>query len=470
MRNINRRQFLKQFAGGVAAASLTGCGSELVKKTQGRGKRPNIIFLLTDDQRWDTLGAMGNPIIHTPNMDELASEGVLFLNAFVTTSICCTSRASIFCGQYARRHGIYDFATAFTPSQWAGTYPALLRGGGYRTGFVGKLGVGKAEDMPVAEFDFCKGIAGQPKYEQTDENGKYKHLTRIMGEQSLEFLRSCSPDKPFCLSVSFKAPHVQDQDPRQFIYDPAYKDLYKHVTIPVPETAAPVYFRALPKFLQNSEARRRWEMRFSTPEKYQESVKGYYRLITGVDVVIGRIRRELEVLGMADNTVIILTGDNGFYLGEHGLAGKWFPHEESIRVPLVVFDGRADGRCRGLRPREMVLNIDIAPTILELAGLDVPGQMQGRSLVPLLRGGRPKWRQEFFYEHLFDHPTIAKSEAVRTSRWKYSRYIDRQPVYEELYDLANDPQERTNLVNRKDYEGVLSLLRKHWQTQRQQAG
>ena len=208
--------------------------------------------------------------------------------------------------------------------------------------------------MPADKFDVWHGIGGQPKYEHTDEQGNYKHLTQIMGEQSIEFLRGCSDDQPFCLSVSFKAPHVQDGDPRQFIYDPVYKDLYKDAVIPVPKTADPRYFESFPEFFRNdNEARRRWEIRFSTPEKYQESVKGYYRLITGVDVVTGRIRDELERLGLADNTVVMLLGDNGFYLGEHGIAGKWYGHEESIRVPLVIYDPRLPEDRRGQELEEI---------------------------------------------------------------------------------------------------------------------
>ena len=458
--NINRREFLSLAAGGAAAAlmPLSGCKSELAGGKNPAAGRPNIIFLLTDDQRADAMGCMGNPIIHTPNMDGMAKNGVLFTNAFVTTSICCSSRASIFTGQYSRRHGINDFAKDFSESALAQTYPMLLRRAGYRIGFIGKYGVGK--NLPGAKFNYWAGIGGQPKYEHKDNNGRYKHLTQIMAEQSIEFLRTCPKQQPFCLSVSFKAPHVQDVDPRQFIYDRAYKNLYSDVTIPTPKTADSRYFEALPEFLQNSEARRRWQIRFSTPEKFQESVKGYYRLVTGVDVVIGQIRDELKRLNFNDNTVIILTSDNGFYLGERGLAGKWFAHEESIRVPLVVFDPRAGKKARGVTVGEIVLNIDIAPTILELAGLEAPQEMRGHSLIPLLTSRRCKWRTDFFYEHLFSHPRITKSEAVRTQRWKYIRYFEQQPIYEELFDLKNDPRETVNLTKDERYRKTLKSLRK----------
>jgi len=431
------------------------------KKKKLASARPNIIFLLTDDQRADAVGCAGNPIIHTPNMDDMAKDGVMFTNAFVTTSICASSRASIFTGQWTCKHGINDFRTHFTESALTQTYPMLLRQAGYRSGFIGKYGVGPERDLPTDKYDFWRGFPGQGKYEHKDNAGNYKHLTQIMGEQAIEFLRGCSKDQPFCLSVSFKAPHVQDNDPRQFIYDPAYKNLYKDITIPSPTTADPRYFEALPEFLQTSEARRRWQIRFSTPEKFQESVKSYYRLITGVDTVIGNIRQELRRLDLDDNTVIIFSADNGFYLGERGLAGKWFPHEESIRVPLIVFDPRARKKLRGVTIEQMALNVDIAPTILELAGLQVPRSAfggQGRSLVPLLKDRKPEWRADFFYEHPFEHKTIARTEALRTTRWKYARYIDYD--YEELYDLKTDPHETQNLAKDEKYQQILKSLRK----------
>ena len=460
MNNMKRREFLRLVAGGSAAAmmSLAACQRELAAPTEAAKEPPNIIFLLTDDQRADTMGCAGNPIIQTPNMDEMAQHGVRFANAFVTTSICASSRASIFTGQWTRRHGINDFKTPFSEAALAQTYPMLLRGAGYRIGFIGKYGVGAKKDLPVDQYDYWKGFPGQGKYENKDEDGNYKHLTQIMGEQAIEFLQGCSKEQPFCLSVSFKAPHCQDGDPRQFIYDPAYEDLYKDVTIPTGEKMERRFFDALPEFLQTSEARARWQIRFLMPEMFQESVKSYYRLITGVDVVIGKIREQLAKLNFRDNTVIILTGDNGFYLGEYGLAGKWFPHEESIRVPLIVFDPTADQKRQGAMVERMVLNVDIAPTILELAGLQAPEQMQGRSLAPLLKGEKPKWRTDFFYEHLFEHPTIPRSEALRTERWKYTRYIDYD--CEELYDLKRDPQETVNLAGEKKRARTLRSLRK----------
>ena len=423
---------------------------------------PNIIFLLTDDQRWDALGCMGNQVLKTPNIDKLASEGILFENAFVTTSICCTSRASIFSGQYARRHGINDFVTDFSREALMETYPVILHNYGYRTGFIGKFGVG--DHMPDTVFDFWRGVPGQPVYEHIDENGNIRHYTRIVSEQIMEFLNTCSADQPFCLSVSFKAPHVQDGDPRQFIYDQRYSDLYVKDEIQIPVTAHDSFFYTFPEFFtRNNEGRKRWELRFSTPEKYQESVKGYYRLITSVDIVVGEMMKELNRLGFEENTIVIYTGDNGFYLGEHGLAGKWYGHEESIRVPLIIYSPDFKQECKGIRRKEVVLNIDIAPTILALCNADVPAAMQGKNLSELFNSRKVNWRTDFLYEHLYDVPPdivyIPRSEGVVSLDYKYLRYIDSNPLFEELYDLKQDPHEIKNLRNDSSYANVLDSMR-----------
>jgi len=461
-----RRAFLKSAAVGLGALA---CGRSAARAATRR--RPNILFLLTDDQRWDTLGCAGNAIVRTPHLDAMAAAGVRFTHAFVTTSICCSSRASIFAGQYSRRHGIHDFATPFSDAAWADTYPAQLKQAGYRLGLIGKYGVGADRDFHKGTFDYWKGIPGQPVYEQTDERGNYKHLTQLLGEQAIEFLQG-GDDRPFCLSISFKAPHVQDSDPRQFIYDPIYKDLYRDVAIPVPQTASPEHLAALPAFLRDdaTTARARWKMRFDTPAKFQESVKGYYRLITGVDTVVGRIRAELARLGQADNTVIVFTGDNGFFLGEHGLAGKWYGYEESIRVPLLVYDPRLPASHRGHVASQIALNIDIAPTILSLAGVEAPSAMQGVDLSSLLGGRAGLGRSDFFYEHLFvNRPggkgpnLIPQSEGVVSLRYKYLRYIEQEPAFEQLFDLESDPREHRNLAAEPDRQGLLNAMRARWQ-------
>lgn len=418
----------------------------------------NVIFLLADDQRWDTLGSYGNPVIQTPELDQLAVEGVRFEHMFVTTSICVTSRASFITGQYARRHGIWGFDTQLSPTQFAGSYLGRMKAAGYHLGFIGKWGVG---DPPEDYFDYDRTFPGQGEF-LLEVNGEQRHLTSVMGDQAIEFVSTAPAGRPFCLSVSFKAAHVQDSydiTDTPFPYDPALSALYEDVEIEPPVSALPQFFERLPRSLQNSEARLRWAIRFWGPARYQESVKSYYRLVTGIDRVVGRLRATLEERGLADSTAIVYTGDNGFFLGEYGLAGKWTPHEASIRVPLLVYDPRLPEDGRGLVRPEMALNIDIAPTLLELGGLDPTASMQGESLLPLVRGETPEWRSEFFYEHLFEHSRLPKMEGVRTEEWKYIRYVESDPLIEELYDLRRDPQELENLAGRVEWEPVLCRLR-----------
>lgn len=416
---------------------------------------PNIIFLLTDDQRWDTLGSYGNRIIHAPNIDALAEQGVTFDRAFVTTSICAPNRASILTGQYAARHGMWQFNRELSPEQLALTYPALLkRLGGYRTGFIGKYGVG---DPPGKEiFDYNRGFPGQGRF-LFEQDGETVHLTSVMADQAEEFIDGSSADQPFHLSISFKAPHVQDGSgvkSDQFPFDPRPEiaNLYREADIPLPVTATSEYFDRLPDFLKKSENRSRWAVRYWSPERAQESLKGYYRLISGVDAAVGRIVKKLEQAGLADNTVIIFTSDHGQYLGDYGFAGKWYPHEVSIRVPLIVYDPRLPEQRRGVRTRDFALSIDLGPTILDLAGVDVPAVMQGRSFAPVTRGETPSdWRTEYYYEHHFvPDPSwnmyIPRNEGIRTANWKYIQYVDSNPLFEELYDLSADYLETNNLA------------------------
>jgi arylsulfatase A-like enzyme len=449
MPKTTRRQFLAASAAAPFVVRRNALGQQ--------GERPNVVFLLGDDHRWDALGCMGNRIIQTPQIDGLAEQGSRFNNMFVTTAICVISRASLFTGLYARSHRILRFQDSFAEDLFARSYPALLKQAGYRSGFIGKWGIDGGK-MPVQAFDYFRGFQGQGRY-FPEPGRKGKHLTEQMGDQMVEFVDTCTPGEPFHLSVSFKAPHVQDEDPLQFLPDPKYAQLYEQVQIPMPETAAPQYVEQLPLSVQNSEARRRWAVRFSTPALYQRSVKNYYRLITGIDEQVGRLREALARRGLAENTVILYAGDNGFYLAEHGLAGKWFMHEESIRVPLVIYDPRAPQRQRGQALEAMALNLDIAPTLLAYAGVKAPDSMQGRALQPMLRGMRLAWRSDFFYEHRFEHDWIPQTEGVRTSEWKYTEYLGESPAFEELFHLRSDRDESRNLAREAAHAARVRQMR-----------
>ena len=424
-------------------------------------ERPNILFILTDDQRWDSLGCMGNEIIQTPNIDAMAADGVIFDNMFCTTSICAISRASYMLGQYERRHGIDSFRTSYSAQQLADSFPIRLRDAGYRTGVIGKWGIGG--EMPTDQYDYWRGYPGQGRYFERGEEGAGEHLTDRLGAQALEFLDGCTADQPFMLQLYTKSAHCQDGDPWPFQPAPRFSDTYSETTIPHEPTDTLEHFASLPGFIRDSEARKRWFVRFANEELFQQSVKDYYRLLTGVDEWVGRLREQIEVMGATDNTIIIYTSDNGFYLGDRGLAGKWYMHEESIRLPLVIHDPRLPTENRGQRRDEIVLNIDVAPTILDLAGVEIPEVMQGESITPLVRGEEPEWRAEFLYEHRIDIRTIPKSEGVRTERWKYMRYTESDPVVEELYDLATDPLEEHDLATDAKFTDQLAMMREKWQ-------
>jgi arylsulfatase A-like enzyme len=439
--------------------------SALRSANAAEGEKPerlNIVFLLADDLRWDAVGFMGNPIVETPNLDALATRGVVFENTFCTTSICCTSRASFLTGQYASRHGLWTFQANLLEPAFAKTFPAMLRSAGYHTGFIGKWGVGN--EMPVDKFDYWAGFPGQGRYfaRQGGKNAPLskEHLHEITSRQIGEFFERRPEDKPFCLQVSFKTAHAQDGEPEEYPFEPRYASLYANVEIPPPPTATEEHYARLPEFLRNSEARRRWKPRFSNPELYQKHVKDYYRLVTGMDRVIGELVAELRNREILDRTLIVFTADNGYYLGDFGLADKWFIHEPSIRLPLLIVDPRLPAARQGARDtKTMALNIDFAPTFLDAAGLQAPAEMQGQSLLPLVRGENVNLRDEFFYEHRFQHAGIPKSEGVRDRKWKYVRYLVEPAPVEELFHLEADPLEERNLAGDEKYKEILEQYR-----------
>ena len=237
--------------------------------------------------------------------------------------------------------------------------------------------------------------------------------------------------------------------------------LYEDLEIPRPPLSDPSFYNNLHPYLRDGTMNRdRWWWRFNYERKRREMTKGHWRLISGIDLVLGRVRHKLEELDLASNTVIILMGDNGYFLGERGYAGKWLPYEESLRVPLLLFDPRGRFSQAGGRPTQFVLNIDIAPTILDIASVPIPEEMQGSSLVPLARGEPPRfWRKDIWFEHLTMNATIRKHEGVRTDGFKYIRFFEANPMLEQLFDLQEDPLETVNLVNSPKHRETLQKLR-----------
>ena len=440
----------------IVALSIGSCSSE----------KPNIIFLLSDDQRSDAFGAAGNASVKTPNLDQLAKEGAMFKNAFVTSSNSYSSRASILTGQYASKNKITDVKNELSDQQFENTYPIQLKKNGYQVGFVGKYGIGQSElKREKNAFDFFWGESGQPKYKYLTGAGETIHYTELVQRHVLEFLEGTSKNKPFCLSVSFIAPSIEHVDFSQFTNSTKYADVYKDDVLPTYQASRDDYDEKFPDFFKNpldsipNEARKRWELRFSTPVKYQKTLKEYYRRVAAVDAVVGKLRKKLVEKGLSENTVIIYMSDNGLYLGEHGLAGKWYGHEPSIRVPLLVLDPRLKKSQQGKTYHQMTLNIDVAPTILKLAGIAPDLNMQGKPLTHIYKEESDTWRNQFYFEHRALLSNIPRSQGIRTEKYKYLYYLDAPFGYEELYDLENDPNKTNNLAPNSENKEVLKDLR-----------
>lgn len=456
---LNMNHFL------LNAAIFLACAVIAPALAEGKRPRPNFLFIFADDQPQNLMGCMGNKQIKTPHMDQLAEEGVLFTNAFVTTAICCSNRASILTGQHMLRHGIRDFEQPLSAGAFSQTYPAILREAGYRTGYLGKYAIGGGRKpgveelaLPKHEFDFWYGFPQSIAYRQ-EIDGEARYLTTEMEKKAVEFLRSQPEDQPFCLTVALKEPH----GPLGF-YDPEIGDPYENATISLPTTFTREHFEKQPGFIRkslNADFAQAW---LDDPRNATDSVRKIYRMVSRADLALGRILKALDDAKLAKNTVVIYSSDHGLLLGDHGLSGKWLMYEDSIRVPLIIRDPGLPAARRGARCEEMALSIDLAPTMLAMAGLPIPRAMQGRDLTTLLEGGKADWRKDWYYEHSYvpkpTRPQIAKSEGVRETQWKYIRYFGQTPAYEQLFDLSKDPDEVENLAEQAEHADVLDRLRK----------
>ena len=428
----------------------------------GADTKPNILFLIADDLSWHSAGFAGDPVVKTPNLDRLAAEGVVFTRAAVTTSICMVSRASMLTGRWLSQMG----GARVTAQTWPDTWPARLRAAGYFGGHIGKVHVSGQDET---SYDFWAGRGGYA-WLKGDAGGKI-HSIQKDTDEALRFLNTRPKDKPFFLQVAYTVPHAEDGDPRQYLPMPQEQNLYTKDTVPVPETATEEAWRNLPSFLHKATnvSRNRWEKRFDTAEKYQTYTKNYYRLISGMDRSIGVILEQLKAQGVADNTIVVFTGDNGYFLGEHGLADKWYAYEESLRVPLVVRDPRLPATQRGQRCDDWVLNVDIAPTFCALAGLQPPAAMQGRDFTPLLHGQTPAdWRTDFLYQFKHSSERIPSSESVCSKEWKYIKWLETGT--EELFDLRGDAQELRDLSKVPAHASDLARLRARFDVLKKETG
>ena len=433
--------------------------------------QPNILFLFADDQRNHTLGCAGHPVVKTPHLDRLAAQGVRFENAFVTTSTCWASRASLFTGCYERRHLYRASPGPLNPDLCETSYFALLKASGYRTAHLGKEHVAIAKESAAAMWDIRRRLGRNP-YFKKQADGSLRHTTQILGDWGIEFLRAQKSDQPFCLQISFNATHAEDGDKRpgigHFPWPRVMDGAYNDQEMPLPALNDAAIYESQPDFLKKSLNRQRFFWRWDTPEKYQTNMRAYFRMLSGIDHVMGRLVAQLRKQGLAENTIIIYSADNGFYLGDRGFAGKWTHYDQSLRIPLIVFDPRAPRERRGVVQKEMALNSDLGSTILELAGLPSPASHTGRSLLPILRGETPKdWRRDFLCEFIAVPRTIPRWEGVRDREWLYARYFvdgPDKPPFEFVHDLRSDPQQLVNLAALprldEDQSFALTKLRK----------
>src|SRR6185436_10359928 len=485
---MNRRDLL-----GTLGAAGIGLALERFKFSEARAQirtiptsAPNIIFIMTDDQQQAAMSAYGNQILKTPNMDRIGAEGVRFTEAFVTNSLCAPSRASFLTGLYSHTHGVTTngapdsmFRNQLGLKDEQETFVSLLRRAGYHTALVGKWHLRSA---PTGFDQWIVLPGGGGPYNDPDMitgNLRVKfrgHADDVVGDQALTFLQQRPKDRPFCLLYNFKSPH------RNWVPAARFEKTFADVEIPIPKSFTD-------KFDGRPDALRQTEMAIAdmpdfekrglppslpvedrTRQNFQLLAKNYYRTLLSVDENVGRVLDFLDKNGMAKDTVVIYSSDNGFFLGEHGLFDKRLMYEPSIRMPLLVrFPARV--KAAQVNSKQMVLNVDVAPSVLELAGVPVPTWMQGRSFLPLLENREVAWRDDFLYEY-YEYPAehcARKHRGLRTDRWKLIHFWE-QPEQWELYDLQNDPEEMKNLYGQRDQEKRVRELRARLESLRHETG
>lgn len=453
--------------------------TSLVAQRRVRPKM-NIIFILADDHRYDAMGFMGKiPGLQTPGMDQLAAEGAHLSNAFVSTSLCSPSRASILTGQYAHTHRIVDNSTAM-PADLK-FFPQYLQQAGYQTAFLGKWHMGHGDDMPQPGFDYWLSFQGQGVYNDPvfNVNGKRvqqpkdSYTTDLLTDSAVHWMQTRNPDKPFFLYLSHKGVHAEFYPAKR--HEGKYSDIpvisppsmyltatdssrsYGRMTAPT----TPVNFRDIPNWVRAQ--RYSWhgvDYMYHGQIPFDVFYRRYLETLQSVDESVQRVLNWVKEEGLANNTMIVYMGDNGFSFGEHGLIDKRHAYEESMRVPLLLW---APGM---VKPHsvvdQVIMNVDLAPSFLELAGIKKPAQMEGFSFVNLLRGDIQSWkRDKVYYEYYWESafPQTPTTFAIRTDQYKYIFY---QGVWDinELYDLKADPYEMNNLVRDSSYRKIGLELKK----------
>lgn len=501
-------------------------------------ERPNIIFVLTDDQSYELLGCTGNTIVQTPNIDALATEGILFTNAHVSSAICTPSRISILLGQYERKHGVnFNSGTSVSEAAWEQSYPMIMRKAGYFTGWIGKnhapIGKGGYESGVMEKsFDYWYAGHGHLSFYPKDRHAIFNDAIaftqpEIINEGvndfldpnerklkgALHFLENRPTDKPFMLSINFNLPHGASTSTMKMkpTDDEIYRKLYRNIEIPLPPNyiaKADIKTPKLPADLLHAEDRQEGYDYVDTPAGIKERLIREMEAMTGIDRMLGNLRKKLKDLKIDQNTIIVFTSDHGLFGGEQGLGGKSLCYEKTTHVPLIVFDPNAAKKAKGIKSDALVQSIDIAPTMLAMGGVAAPKVFQGKDISNLIKGGNEPVRNYVYSENLWStHFGNPRCEAVQDKEWKYIRYYKNNnfsatkeikyakefgmnvnemlykmhdpeiaiyrdyieapingeaAVYEELYHLKKDPNELKNLVKDKKYASILASLQKQW--------
>lgn len=501
-------------------------------------ERPNVIFILTDDQSYGMLGCEGNTIVQTPNIDKLATEGLHFTNAHITSAICTPSRISILLSQYERKHGVnFNSGTSVSDEAWEQSYPMVMRRAGYYTGWIGKnhapvgeggylsgvmeksfdywyAGHGHIGFYPKERHEIFKDAEATTQVELINEgvNSFIDNNERRL-EGAVHFLDKRPENKPFMLSVNFNLPHgagARSMEMRE-TDDDIYKTMYRDLKIPLPENyiaKADIKTPKLPTDLLRVEDRQDIYNYVDTPESFKERYIRQLQAMTGIDRLVGNLRKKLKDLKIDKNTIIIFTSDHGLFMGEQGLGGKSLCYEKTTHVPMIIMNPDVKRKYKGLKSDALVQSIDVAATMVSYAGIDKPAGFQGKDISKFATGGKDEVRDYVFTENLwstqFGNP---RCEAVQNKEWKYIRYYKNntfsaskkvatakvlgvpvnkmlyavhdpdiavyrdyveapfggeKSVYEELYNLKNDPNELHNLINEKQHESMLNNLRQVW--------
>jgi arylsulfatase A-like enzyme len=460
----DRRTVLKYIAGAAAASACSlDALQAFAQSAATSSQKPNIVCFVGEGLRWDEFSSAGHKLVKTPNMDRIASEGCTFRNAFVVNALCLPSRATMLTGMYSHTTGAVSNIEGKVPARFP-LVSDMLQQAGYETAFIGKSHIEGA--LMEHNWDYYFGFVGQADYYRPviteGVRGKYgpaklyegEYVDTLLTRKAVDWLQQ-KREKPFCLFLWFYAPHAPFYRPKDMVND------FNGVPIPKPASFDEDVkgYPGKPHAVADADNKIGYsEVGTDDPRSLEELLKNHYAGVQDNDRNVGAIWKELERQGVTERTAILLSSDHGFFLGEHHFYDKRLMYEPSIRVPMMLRD---PGRIKaGTKSDEMVLNLDMAPTLLEIASLPVPSEMQGKSMMPLAEGKKVDWRQDWLYEY-YEYPgyeNVRPSRGVRTKRYKLIHYFI-EPQEFELYDLEKDPVELNNLYGKPVYDEITKTLK-----------